>query len=384
MSGSSATAESIEHGPRKLVLCLDGTKNQIGTSRPTNPAKVFEMLDLDHQARQLAYYDPGVGTLPSSTARGKVEQELSVLGQLAFGFGMKANVSQAYTWLMQRYRPGDKVYVFGFSRGAYTARALVGMLARPGLLRSGSDNLVEYAVKEYASNRGTANEQAARDFADALCWGTPRHPLNPDWPDTMPEQDRIHSVPVAYLGIWDTVEASGVAGIGEVHWPGTASLWNAARVRHAVSIDERRRPYHEFLVDRRAGVEEVWFAGVHSDVGGTFVDCELATIALKWVFDGVCQELDLRDGQPTTAYARSCTVEEAFAGAAAHRSGWIWKLAGSRTRPIPDDAVLHDTVRLRRLADPGYLPALRDAQRAERWADRQWCAPAQFGPVPVS
>src|SRR6266702_3316094 len=277
---ADSPAQPQRPASKNIIVCLDGTNDELGESRPTNPAKVFEMLDLDNPLRQMAYYDPGVGTLPASTARGKAGRLASRLGQLAFGLGMKTNLMQSYTWLMQNYRPGDKLYVFGFSRGAYTARALVGMLARPGLLRSGSLNLVEYAVKEYAQKR-MVNDQDVEAFADALCWGTRSHPMNPGrLPD---DKDRVHAIPVEYLGIWDTVEASGFAGIGKGRWPGTKRLRNVKKIRHAVSIDERRRPFHEFLV-KSQDFEEVWFAGVHCDVGGTFKECKLATIALKWVF----------------------------------------------------------------------------------------------------
>ncbi len=379
---ADSPAQPQRPASKNIIVCLDGTNDELGESRPTNPAKVFEMLDLDNPLRQMAYYDPGVGTLPASTARGKAGRLASRLGQLAFGLGMKTNLMQSYTWLMQNYRPGDKLYVFGFSRGAYTARALVGMLARPGLLRSGSLNLVEYAVKEYAKKRPVNDQEAflARvgEFADALCWGTRSHPMNKDWPYCPDPRDEVHSIPVEYLGIWDTVEASGLAGIGEVKWPDTTTLWNVRRLRHAVSIDERRRPFHEFLVEPRAGFEEVWFAGVHSDVGGTFLDCELATIALKWVFDGICQELHLRDRKHAAAYAKWCTVDAEFATAAAHDNGWTWKLLPGRTRPIPGTALLHETVKLRRARQPFYLRTLGNADQPSRWADPGWLTPASF------
>lgn len=369
--------------PKNIVVCLDGTNDELGSGRPTNPAKVFEMLDLDQPTRQIAYYDPGVGTLPAATARGKLGRFTSRIGQMAFGYGMKTNLMQAYGWLMANYQPLDRLYIFGFSRGAYTARALVGMLARPGLLRSGSDNLVEYAVKQYARKRSVAAEDAlaaqSAEFADTLCWGTQSQRMNPDWPYCPDEQGRIHSIPIEYLGVWDTVEASGLAGIGEVKWPDTRSLWNVHRIRHAVSIDESRRPYRDFLVEKRKDVEEVWFAGVHCDVGGTFQNCELATIALKWVFDPVCGELLLRDGEPALEYNRWCTVQESFAAAEPHDNGKVWLLTGPpRKRKIPDDAQLHQSVRVRRQQRPDYLRDLPNADLPSRWADPGWLTPMRF------
>jgi uncharacterized protein (DUF2235 family) len=379
--GLPARSPSSRAAPKKLVVCLDGTRNQIGAGRPTNPAKVFQMLDLDTPSEQMAYYDPGVGTLPAATVRGKIAQWGSQVAQMAFGFGMKANMTQAYTWLMQNYQPDDKVYIFGFSRGAYTARALVGLLARPGLLRSGSDNLVEYAVKEYIKRRpasGADDEPPSdevKQFADALCWGTSRHLLNPDWPYCPTEWDHIHSIPVEYLGIWDTVEASGVGGIGEVRWPITKTLWNVKRLRHAVSIDESRAPYREFLVKPRDGFEEVWFSGVHSDVGGTFPEAELSTIALKWVFDGVVAELNLRDREAAKVYGQWCQVEESFALTPIHKNALAWKILLSRTRRIPNEGLIHATVKARRANNPAYLGDLDIADDSARWVNPDWVHP---------
>jgi uncharacterized protein (DUF2235 family) len=367
--------------PKNVVLCLDGTRNQIGSGRPTNPAKIFEMLSLDNPDRQVAYYDPGVGTMPSATVRGKVAGWSSQLAQLAFGFGMKANMTQAYSWLMNNYVPGDRIYIFGFSRGAYTARALVGLLARPGLLRSGSDNLVEYAIKEYMKRRpasGADDEPASaevKQFADALCWGTTTQNMNPGGMYCPEEWDSIHSVPVEFLGIWDTVKASGFAGIGEVSWPITKTLWNVKRLRHAVSIDEQRPSFREFLVRPRDGFDEVWFSGVHSDVGGTFEVADLSTIALKWVLDGVVNELDLRDGEATNVYRTWCSVDGTYATAPTHKNGLIWKLSGSRQRQIPVAGRLHTTVKARRAYDPHYLQGVSIPDDSPRWADPTWDEP---------
>lgn len=376
---------STNTAPKNIVICLDGTSNELD-HHPTNAAKVFMMLDLDDAAKQIAYYDPGVGTLPSSTARGAIERRLSVICGLAFGFGMRGKVSQAYGWLVEHYRPGDRVFIFGFSRGAYTARALTALLARPGLLRSGSTHLVEYAVQQYVKPAGTAKAKAQRAreaaaFADALCWGTAGQPVSaavggfrPGTPAELAAD--VHAIPVEYLGVWDTVEA-WFGGLGSLDWPDTRLLWNVKRLRHAVSIDETRRPFRYVPVDRESGVEEVWFPGVHCDVGGTFApNHDLATVALKWVFDGVYGDLLLRDQNPCAAYAKYCAVERSYASAAPlHRNGWSWNLLIPLHRRIPPDGVLHESVRERREANPRYLPDLPDASAVGRWADRDWWVP---------
>ncbi|HEY2548948.1 MAG TPA: DUF2235 domain-containing protein [Streptosporangiaceae bacterium] len=365
--------------PKNIVICLDGTCDELGVSAPTNPAKVFQMLNLDDPTLQVAYYDPGVGTLPSPTARGIVSQAASRLGQMAFGWGMKANLMQAYSWLMDTYQRDDRVYIFGFSRGAYTARALVGLLATPGLLRSGSANLVEYAVNQYARKRrmrlGKPMMGGIAEFADALCWGTRARPMNKVWPYPDDGVGRLHAIPVQYLGVWDTVEASGLLRIGELHWPNTRTLPNVRQLRHAVSIDENRRPYREFLVEPRDGFEEAWFSGVHCDVGGTLKDHELATVALKWVFDGVRSQLLLRDRDPVAAYERFCRVTRKFATGKINKNDWAWNLLIPRRRHIPDKAVLHETVRIRRECCPPYLADLPNADLPSRWTDPDWLKP---------
>lgn len=363
--------------PRRIVVCLDGTGNQVGASHPTNVVRLLEMLEADDPARQLLYYDPGVGTMSSATAHGPAGRALSRGCGLAFGTGLRANLAEAYTYLMRHWQPGDLVYVFGFSRGAYTARALVGMLNKPGLMRPGAENLVPYAVAKYAFNQdiGESEQQVAR-FSHAFCRRTELEPLWAEVKRNDPRQVSHHALPVACLGVWDTVKAAGLLRLGELRWPYTRLLPNAARVRHAVSLDEKRRPFREYLVTPRPdGVEEVWFAGVHSDVGGTFEHAEgeplLSTVALKWMTDGVTRDLLFRPG----AYTRTCALTEDFATAAVHTNGPLWTLAGRRSRPVPADAVLHASVRLRREREPDYGPDLPGPADAGRWADPDWTKP---------
>lgn len=377
--------------PRKLVVCLDGTNDEIGRGRPSNVAKVFEMLDLDHPDEQLAYYDPGVGTLPSSNTRGKIARAADVLAGLAVGYGLRANVSQAYTWLMNNYRPGDRVYVFGFSRGAFTARALVSMLECPGLLRSGSDNLIDYAVQNYASRaklQGNAPD-GIRAFADSFCWGTFTDPMSVKPPDDKSDgmdldaATRIHAVPVEYLGIWDTVYAGFVlpdrTGDALRKWSGIRTLGNVRQLRHAVSMDDRRLPYRPVLVEPRDEFREAWFAGVHSDVGGTFENCQLAMISLKWVFDPVAAELRLRDQDknPLGAYQNYCGVTENFATGPVNQNGSVWKLAGVRSREsdMPHTMYVHPSVLKRRQADPSYWPQLAGHHLLTYAEDEKWWDP---------
>ncbi len=354
--------------PKRIVVCLDGTANQVGAGNLTNVAKLFELLETNDPTSQLTYYDPGVGTLAPTTA--------SLLFERAFGAGLKDNVAQAYRYLMEHWSPGDAVYIFGFSRGAYTARALAGMLLRPGLMRPGSGNLLDYAVEKYAVNRDFTKDEYAEwdEFARAFCWRTDGEPLFSTVHQNDPSQVWHYAMPVTYLGLWDTVKAAGFLRLGNLRWPYTRSLPNVARIRHAVSIDERRRPYREYLVERHpTGLEERWFAGVHADVGGTFMpDHRLATIALKWIVDGVAGELAI----DAAAYRRQCAVTEDFATAPIHDNGKLWFLVGRRCRSMPADALVHPSVLVRRREDPRYLPNLTTAQQQASAAQPDWTTPA--------
>ncbi|WP_051766418.1 DUF2235 domain-containing protein [Saccharothrix syringae] len=271
---------------RALVLCLDGTRNEPETGT-TNVARVFDLAVKDE--RQLVYYDPGVGTMGSRAAATRFGKALTRFAGLVVGFGIKDKVEDAYRFLVHHYRRGDRIYVFGFSRGAYTARALVGMIRTVGLLRPGADNLVPYALKLYTrgGNRKRTEEQE-RAFWD-LCTRFEARFGNPDFPPRLGRQ-------VEFLGVWDTVKSVGWlnwrARYEQAHWPFTRKLPNVGRGRHALALDERRRHYEDYRFDpaqvgRGGGrLREMWFPGVHSDVGGTPPDDHrLADIALKWIVD---------------------------------------------------------------------------------------------------
>ena len=329
---------------KSLVVCLAGTGNQLRATRNTNVVLLYQMLDLSDPSRQVAYYDPGVGTFSSGGAWTPVGKRISKLTGLALGVGLRANLGEAYTWLMRTWEPGDRVFVAGFSRGAYTARALTGMLRTVGLARPGLENLVPYAVqahtRRFSENSRKEYWDTVHNFAGAFAR----------------EVDTTHTVvPIRYLGLWDTVKAVGVLR-WEIHWPYTNKLPNVQRCRHAVSIDEKRRPYkHDPVASIAHGgsLEQVWFAGVHSDVGGTFDDQGpmLSTIALKWVVEGAVEEGLL---VKRSAYDRACSVTRQHADAAVHQMGRIWALVTYKRRSVPDGASVHSSVRIRREKDPSY------------------------------
>ncbi|HKV77890.1 MAG TPA: di-heme-cytochrome C peroxidase [Candidatus Sulfotelmatobacter sp.] len=251
---------------KSIVICCDGTGNEFGESK-SNVVKLYKMLV--HDDSQVAYYHPGVGTMGARTALTGITRWWTKVIGLAFGYGISDNIADAYQFLMRTYTPGDTLYFLGFSRGAYTARALCGMLHIIGLLREDNEGLIPYSVRMLKSKK--IDFAVAADFKRTFCRECKPH----------------------FVGVWDTV--SSVGWIYNVaHFPGTKATHNPDLkiVRHAVAIDERRAFFRQNLFgtphDDQQDIKEIWFAGVHSDVGGSYPESEsqLSKIALQWM---VCE-----------------------------------------------------------------------------------------------
>lgn len=353
---------------KNIVLCLDGTANQLKAKGNTNVVKLYEMLDLTDPSRQVAYYDPGVGTFSAPGAWTPLSKRFTKLLGLAFGYGIKTNLIEAYTYLIHNYVPGDRVFVFGFSRGAFTARGLAGLTHLAGVMRPGTENLVPYLVRSYTKGDQWSDDDwgKIRGFARRFSH----------------EIDGGHSLPIHFLGLWDSVKALGYFRF-DPKWPYTRQLPNVETIRHAVSINERRRPYAEYLAQPKdaSGLTETWFAGVHSDVGGGFVsDTELSDVTLKWMTDGaIDRRIRLRLG----AYEELCTVTPAHAQAEIHKMGKIWALLTFRTRPIlPPTARVHQTVAERIAADASF--EIGADLNEITWDDEHWMTPHRDRPQPES
>lgn len=260
---------------KNIVVCCDGTGNEFGDHN-SNVVKLYSTLIVDGQ-KQVGYYHPGVGTMGAPTAHNKISEAWSVVAGLAFGAGLLANVGDAYRFLMDIYEDGDNVYLFGFSRGAYTARALAGVLHMYGLLCPGNEGLIPYVIRMYARRtRNAAGMTHTLQVADGFKYTFGRH------------------CPLHFVGVWDTVSSVGWVW-DPLKLPYTGRNPDMANGRHAVSIDERRCYFRNNLWgDEFPGqsIKQVWFAGVHSDVGGSYasVDSGLSQIALEWL---LCEAVSL-------------------------------------------------------------------------------------------
>lgn len=257
--------------PRNLIICFDGTNNQFG-SENTSVVRLVQVLDRDPD-RQRLYYDPGVGTLPEPGFVTGFGKRISEWIGLAFGSGLTANVAEAYSYLMDFWEQGDQVYLFGFSRGAYTARVLAGLLHSLGLLPRGNQNLVPYVMRLFGSVRGEAgrNGTDAKSAYWKLCddfrWTFSRQ---------LHDHDDERRFRVHFLGVWDTVSSVGWIWDPK-RYPFTAHNPSIDVIRHAIAVDERRWFYRQnrmFPADPAQDFDEQWFAGVHSDVGGGYDEKE--------------------------------------------------------------------------------------------------------------
>jgi len=284
---------------RNLLVCLDGTRNEPETGA-TNVVRLYAMAVKDDT--QLAYYDPGVGTMGARSATTRAGKAMTRVAGLVIGHGIKDNIEEAYRWLMENFDAGDRIFIVGFSRGAYTSLALTGMLRTVGLLRPGADNLVPYAMKLYAQH----GEEHPTKADDAKFFGI-RDEFNTEFGN--PQFPNRFAPQVTFLGLWDTVKSVGWlnarARFEQARWPFTRIVTNVAIGRLALAIDENRRPYGEYRFDpkevaKRSGrLREMWLAGVHSDIGGQFPDDHrLSDIALGWMADEAI-DAGLRVDEPT-------------------------------------------------------------------------------------
>jgi uncharacterized protein (DUF2235 family) len=264
---------------KRLVVCCDGTWNRPDSAIVTNVEKIARTIstrETDDGVHQQVLYLSGVGTNGYAVDR--------ILGG-AFGLGLFDNIRTAYRWLALNYDPGDEIFVFGFSRGAYTARSLVGMIGRVGLLTRQSlisEHLPE-AVDRY--RRQPPSRTAHFGCSD----------------ERFREVNSHRDTTVRFLGVFDTVGALGVPGaFRRGHQFHDVKLSAAVQcARQALAVDEHRMKFEPSLWQPLGGepvpsgdsrVKQVWFEGAHSDVGGGYADCGLSDTALEWMTDEAIEQ----------------------------------------------------------------------------------------------
>lgn len=261
----------------KLIICCDGTWNspdedEKGVPLATNVAKVAEAVPREDSqgVKQLTYYDTGVGT-----AGGKLKRIFAG----STGWGLSENLLEAYRFLIRNYQPEDLLYLFGFSRGAFTVRSLAGLVNSSGLLRPEFESMVDQAYELYRSRSESTHPRAreASLFRKTYAWA-----------------DRI---PVRFIGVWDTVGALGNPLLlmksplsSKFRFHDTDLSSTVENAFHAMAVDEKRRHFKATKWNKQGKsrgqvLEQRWFVGVHSNVGGGYPQTGLSDIALEWIVD---------------------------------------------------------------------------------------------------
>ena len=278
---------------RQLIICCDGTNNNLtGRRNDTNVSQLCELLAPDAQ-NQLLYYDPGVGnsgTFPGATWTEQIQQKWERLSSLAFGSGIYENIAEAYRFLMRNWREGDEIFLFGFSRGAFTARSLGGMVTQFGILRPEMEVMLPTLIHLYFLDRDANQAEFTlikNQVADLFA------------------SDAARTAPVWFVGVWDTVESVGAPlPLMRKKISAKATIVNKRfmHVRQALALDEYRftfapRPYwieqgYDYAAKGQS-ITQQWFSGGHSDVGGGYHNEEagLSAQTLRWMVDQAASPL---------------------------------------------------------------------------------------------
>jgi uncharacterized protein (DUF2235 family) len=307
--------------PRTLVICSDGTGNS-DTGVPSNVKRLYDLI-ATRGPSQFAFYDRGVGTDRRQPGQSVIGYWTRHLQELCVGTGVEQHLLELYTWLVDTYQPGDRLFLFGFSRGAFTVRALAGLVHVCGLLRRQQIRRTAEAVALYAGSE-------ARIRARRRALGRPPKfaPAETDHGAMDVEASafkQVHGQPchIDFLGIWDTVKAYG--WLRPKSFPALRHNPSVRCVRHAAALDERRALFQVTgWGDCHPQVKEVWFAGDHADVGGGHDDgnSPLADASLAWML-GEATHAGLAIDPAKRCELAQIQMRSADAAATAAKDLWI-------------------------------------------------------------
>lgn len=269
---------------KNIVVCCDGTGNEV-EGNLSNVLKLFRIVQKNDQQR--VHYSPGIGTIGRDDSWTRLKQDSKSVFELATGYGLDGEIIDAYRFICESFEDEDSIYLFGFSRGAYTVRVLAGFIHMVGLLRRDHLNVASYALTAYKRSSHTNNFSIAWNFSRVI--GGRR-------------------TTIKFVGVWDTVASILVPRPDRLvpalqTLPYTRTNKSVEVFRHAMAIDERRRmfrlnrwiepqlfvanPFDPVAVETEQDVRQVWFAGAHGDIGGGYPESQsgLSKFPLAWMID---------------------------------------------------------------------------------------------------
>lgn len=330
---------------KNIVVFSDGTGQEGGKGSNTNVYKLFNMV-LDRSPEQIAFYDRGLGT-----------GWRKFTGQAA-GAGISQNILECYRFIFENYEAGDDIYLFGFSRGATTVRSLSGLIHYFGILPKSRPELIKQAYGIYKKANRDKREAAAKAFVD-----------------------RHHTMwcKIKFLGVWDTVAALGIpiksisvlidkVPMFKHSFHDLRLSQSVENAYHALAIDDERKTFHPTLWDPEISAEQsmmqVWFCGMHTDVGGGYAEQQLSDIPLAWMVERA-KEHGLR------IYPHHKVRIDGLADGVMHdsRGGTLTRFYRRAVRTWPTethgDPCIHESVLERTLNrynenDPPYAPWILD------------------------
>ncbi|MGZ0187730.1 MAG: DUF2235 domain-containing protein [Alphaproteobacteria bacterium] len=296
---------------KNIVILSDGTGNGAAKANKTNVWRLFQTLQKDLPDKQVVFYDDGVGA--------DFNPRVAAIGGI-FGFGLRKNVMQMYEFLCLNYEPGDNIYLFGFSRGAFTVRLLSGLIARRGIFdgtdRKNADHLSSWINDEYRQFRKIYDKAYLSKVITPIWHSAKSLVIRKE-----PLPDRLRRAPedvsIKFLGVWDTVDAYGLPVdeladicnkfIFQMRFDDQDVSKVVQNASQALSIDDERLTFHPLVwnepspQDKQAQeiskaeagisqprfpkINQVWFAGVHTDCGGGYHEPELALVSLNWMLN---------------------------------------------------------------------------------------------------
>ncbi|MBR9728472.1 DUF2235 domain-containing protein [Shewanella intestini] len=325
---------------KRIVICADGTWNRpekdLSTDQASNVlrmARAIAPLDTNNVAQQV-FYDWGVGSYYDT-----------MLGGMT-GRGLHKNIVDCYRYIVQNYQPGDDIYLFGFSRGAYTVRSLCGLINNCGIVKRAQAQLIHQAFEHYKKPSSPYAPKGAKSVAFKQQYSHPSHRI-------------------AFVGVWDTVGAMGIPNSFLGLFDDSDEFYdtkigsNVAIARHALAIDEHRQDFKPTLWQPRDNLDmqQVWFAGAHSNVGGSYLADKngqmLSDNALQWMVTEAQQaqlylEAHLVSALSPTPMAKLHQSRRSF-----------YRIKAKHYRPLDPNiapVLIHSSVKQRWDNDPKYRP----------------------------